>query len=180
MRTLEQRKQLQLQSQFEPSHRHIRRIAIAIAVPEPEPRRQRQRGGTQHRRPAARDGRGWIVGARVWKDIDIGVAVRRVDPAHVTVVPQRDGSGSGSSGSQRAPRTVMDIFANEPSSDEAALTSDAGMQVDACPSPPAENEDVQAAARESVLEDEGRGMRTLLEDFRCRRRSGGQAVQQDT
>ena len=73
----------------------------------------------------------------------------------------------------------MDIFAEEPS-DAAALTSDAGMQVDACPSPPAENEDVQAAARESVLEDEGRGMRTLLEDFRCRRRSGGQAVQQDT
>ena len=104
--------------------------------------------------------------ARVWEDIDVGVTVRRVDPAHDTVVPLRDGSGSGSSGSQRARRTVMDIFAEEPFSDAAALTSDAGMQVDACPSPPAENEDVQAAARERVLEDDVRRTRTLLEDFR--------------
>ena len=106
--------------------------------------------------------------ARVWEGIDVGVTVRRVDPAHDTVVPLRDGSGSGSSGSQRARRTVMDIFAEEPFSDAAALTSDAGMQVDACPSPPAENEDVQAAARERVLEDEVRRTRTLLEDFRRR------------
>ena len=119
-------------------------------------------------------------GARAWEDIDVGVTVRRVDPAHDTVVPLRQGngscsgSGSGSgSGSSKGiggggRRTVVDIFADEPSS---ALTSDAGVQVDASPSPPAENdEDVQQAeeARERALEEEVRETRTLLEEFRRR------------
>ena len=115
-------------------------------------------------------------GARAWEDIDVGVTVRRVDPAHDTVVPLRQGNGSGSgsgSGSSNgigggARRTVVDIFADEPSS---VLTSDAGVQVDASPSPPAENdEDVQQAeeAKERALEEEVRETRTLLEEFRRR------------
>ena len=66
----------------------------------------------------------------------------------------------------------MDIFADEPSSSAAVLTSDVGVQVDACPSPPAENdEDLQQAeeeAKERALEEEVRETRTLLEEFRRR------------
>jgi hypothetical protein len=83
-------------------------------------------------------------GARAWEDLDTGVTVRRAvdsDLAHDTVVPRRDGGGSGSgssngisaagggsgNGSQRARRTVVDIFADEPSD---APTAEAGVQVD--------------------------------------------------
>ena len=77
----------------------------------------------------------------------------------------RGGSGIGITGL----RTVLDIFVDEPSSDAAALTYDAGVQVDARLSPLAENEDVlQAAARERAVEDEVQGKRTLLEEFRRR------------
>ncbi|KAN0126111.1 hypothetical protein V8E53_015363 [Lactarius tabidus] len=110
-------------------------------------------------------------GARAWEELDVGATVRRaVDPdlAHDTVVPRRDGSGSGSghgSGSSNgisaanARRTVVDIFADEPSD---APTAEAGVQVD-------EIEDAQVAElekREQALEDEVRGTRTLLEEFR--------------
>ena len=91
------------------------------------------------------------------------------------IVPLREGSGSGSSNGigGGARRRVVDIFADEPSSSAAALTSDAGVQVDAYPrSPPAENdEDVQQVeeeARERALEEEVRETRTLLEEFRRR------------
>jgi hypothetical protein len=119
-------------------------------------------------------------GARAWEDLDTGVTVRRAvdsDLAHDTVVPRRDDSGSGSgssngisaagggssNGSQRARRTVVDIFADEPSD---APTAEAGVQVD-------EIEDGQAVdaeleKRERALEDEVRGTRTLLEEFRRR------------
>lgn len=136
--------------------------------------------------PAPMDG-SW--GARAWEEVDIGVTVRRVDAAHDTVVPRRDGSGGSNgigvgsvrsfgsrrnggggdstSGSQRARRTVVDIFA-EPVD---ALTANVGVQVDA--HPPAEIEDGRAAeaeleARERALEDEVRGTRALLEEFRRR------------
>jgi hypothetical protein len=83
-------------------------------------------------------------GARAWEELDTGVTVRRavdLDLAHDTVVPRRDGSGSGSgssngisaavggsgNGSQRARRTVVDIFADEPS---GAPMAEAGIQVD--------------------------------------------------
>ena len=69
----------------------------------------------------------------------------------------RGGSGIGITGL----RTVLDIFVDEPSSDAAALTYDAGVQVDARLSPLAENEDVlQAAARVRAVEDEVQGKRT--------------------
>jgi hypothetical protein len=115
-------------------------------------------------------------GARAWEELDTGVTVRRavdLDLAHDTVVPRRDGSGSGSgssngisaavggsgNGSQRARRTVVDIFADEPS---GAPMAEAGIQVD-------EIEDRQAVEvelenRERELEDEVRGTRTLLEE----------------
>ncbi|KAH9164676.1 hypothetical protein EDB89DRAFT_2015651 [Lactarius sanguifluus] len=125
-------------------------------------------------------------GARAWEDLNIGVTVRRVDPAHDTVVPRRDGSGSGSSsgigagsvrsvgsrrngggssndGSQRVRRTVVDIFSE----------SKGNVEVDT--SPPVEiedgreaEEDAELEAKERALEDEVRGTRGLLEEFRRR------------
>ncbi|KAI9454783.1 hypothetical protein BJY52DRAFT_1283141 [Lactarius psammicola] len=136
-------------------------------------------------------------------DLDIGTTMRRVDAVHDTVVPRRDGSGSGSSngigagsvrsfgsrrnggdgsnnGSQRARRTVVDIFADPVDVDPlSAATANAGVQVDA--RRPAEIEDGRAVeeeaeagaeaeleARERALEDEMRGTRALLEEFRRR------------
>ena len=116
-------------------------------------------------------------GARAW---DVGLTVRCVDPAHDTVVPLRDGSGS-SSGSGigiTGRRTVVDIFVDEPSSDAAALTYDAGVQVDARLSPPAENEDVlQAAARVRAVADEVQGKRTLLEAKWCSKTHNHKALE---
>ena len=106
-------------------------------------------------------------GARAWEEVDVGVTVRRVDPAHDTVVPLRNGSGSGSgSGSSNgiggARRAVVDIFADDPSPSFGLTCSDAGVQVDALEN----DEDVQQAER--ALEEEVRGTRSLLEEFRRR------------
>ncbi|KAH9050368.1 hypothetical protein EDB83DRAFT_2226665 [Lactarius deliciosus] len=133
-------------------------------------------------------------GARAWEDLSIGVTVRRVDPAHDTVVPRRDGSGSGSSsgvgagsvrsvgsrrnggdgsnnGSQRVRRTVVDIFSQLGIDTFSEPTAD--LEVDT--SPPVEIEDGREAeedavleAKERALEDEMRGTRGLLEEFRRR------------
>ena len=166
------------------SSNHREPTSTSVVSPSPSPSPFPSQGqGVSEEEPSiedlllAEDG-SW--GARAWEDIDVGVTVRRVDPAHDTVVPLRQGNGSGSgsgSGSSSsngigggARRTVVDIFADEPSS---VLTSDAGVQVDAYPpSPPAENdEDVQQAeeeAKERALEEEVRETRTLLEEFRRR------------
>jgi hypothetical protein len=141
--------------------------------------------------PAPMDG-SW--GARAWEELDIGVTVRRVDAAHDTVVPRRDGSGSssgigagsvrsigsrrnGGSGSnnrsQNVRRTVVDIFA-EPVDDEpfSALTEDVGVQVqvDACL--PAEIADGRAAEAKAKAEAEAEleaRERTLEEEVRTTR-----------
>ncbi|KAH9063557.1 hypothetical protein EDB87DRAFT_1602270 [Lactarius vividus] len=135
-------------------------------------------------------------GARAWEDLNIGVTVRRVDAAHDTVVPRRDGSGSGSSsgigagsvrsvgsrrnggdssnsGSQRARRTVVDIF-SQPGVDPFSEPM-ANVEAQVGTSPPVEiedgreaEEDAELEAKERALEDEVRGTRGLLEEFRRR------------
>ena len=132
-------------------------------------------------------------GARAWEELDIGVTVRRVDLAHDTIVPRRDGSGSGSgsssgigagsvrsigsrrnngssNGSQRARRMVVDIFA-EPVDDDP-LTTDIGVQaeetVDGRAAEMEEAAEAELEAKERALEEEVRGTRTLLEEFRRR------------
>ncbi|KAI9434384.1 hypothetical protein H4582DRAFT_1979601 [Lactarius indigo] len=137
-------------------------------------------------------------GARAWEDLNIGVTMRRVDAAHDTIVPRRDGSGSGSSsgigagsvrsfgsrrngggdgsnsGSQRVRRTVVDIFSGpadvDPFSEPAANVE---VQVDTTPpieteDGPEEEADAELEARERALEEELRGTRDLLEEFRRR------------
>ncbi|KAH9017291.1 hypothetical protein EDB84DRAFT_1276592 [Lactarius hengduanensis] len=134
-------------------------------------------------------------GARAWEDLNVGVTVRRVDPAHDTVVPRRDGSGSGSSsgicagsvrsvgsrrnggdgsnnGSQRMRRTVVDIFSEAVDIDPF---SEPTVNVEVDTGPPVEiedereaEEDAELEAKERALEDEVRGTRGLLEEFRRR------------
>lgn len=130
-------------------------------------------------------------GARAWEDLDIGVTVRRVDAAHDTVVPRRDGSGSGSSsgigagsmrsfgsrrnggdssndGSQRVRRKVVDIFAGPVDGGPlSALTVCVGVQVDA--RPPAEIEDGRAVEAEAEAEAEAEleARERALEDEVC-------------
>ncbi|KAH8984370.1 hypothetical protein EDB86DRAFT_2963342 [Lactarius hatsudake] len=134
-------------------------------------------------------------GARAWEDLNIGVTVRRVDPAHDTVVPRRDGSGSGSSsgvgagsvrsvgsrrnggdgsnnGGQRVRRTVVEIFSEpvdvDPFSEPTVnVEVDTGPPVEIEDEPEAE-EDAELEAKERALEDELRGTRDLLEEFRRR------------
>jgi hypothetical protein len=112
-------------------------------------------------------------GARAWEDLDIGVTVRRLDAAaHETVVPRRNGSGSGSSGdsrgnegggSQRARRAVVDIFADDVDNSRV----DAEVQVNARPTDDVRAE-AELEAKERALEDKVRGTHTLLEEFRRR------------
>ncbi|KAF8267067.1 hypothetical protein EI94DRAFT_1802163 [Lactarius quietus] len=120
-------------------------------------------------------------GAQAWEELDIGVTVRRVDAAYDTVVPRRDGNGSGSgssstgsrgndsggsnNSSQRARHTVMDIFADPVDVDlSSALMADAGVQA-------TEMEDRRAVeaeaetelkAKEHALEDEVCGTHAYL------------------
>ncbi|KAF8274617.1 hypothetical protein EI94DRAFT_1695765 [Lactarius quietus] len=128
-------------------------------------------------------------GARAWEELDIGVTVRRVDPAHDTVVPRRDGNGSGSgssstgsrgndssgsnNSSQRARRTVVDIFADPVDVDpSSALTADAGVQATEMEDRRAAEAEAEAEAeleaKERALLDEVRGAHVLLEELKRR------------
>ena len=159
------------------SHRRRDEPSLDVVPPLPFP----NKGSTSTEEPSIEDlladadpppmDGSW--GARAWEDLDTGVTVRRLDAAaHETVVPRRNGSGSGSSGgskgnegggSQRARRAVVDIFADDIDNSRV----DVEVQVDA-----RTQDDVRAEAeleaKERALEDEVCRTRTLLEEFRRR------------
>jgi hypothetical protein len=142
--------------------------------------------------PAPKDS-SW--GARAWEELDIGETMRRIE-AHDTAVPRRrDGSRSsgasaghsrnfltrskrgGRGGSskhvqevsnedaQSARRTIADIFADPGDTVPTPAQADAEIQADTYADAGAWTVDLE---KERVLEDEVRGTRSLLEEFKRR------------